>query len=927
MLVHVDKFIKKIEKFFVKIEDFVNKYINIDEYMKKYISIEKYIGVVIKYPKTVLAIIAVISVIMFSGLLKIDVDNSLEVMMPKDDEEYIFYKKVQEIYGNVGKFILIDVSSEIGLWNEKTFKDVDNLVTDIEEYKDYNEGLESSRLERFAKFLDGKEILFNDLLGELDNDPNFQRTIKRRKKIILGDRTILNKEDIGRLEKELLRVKEIKKKRRVDSIVSAFTVQNITGEDDSLVTSDLIGKDSEGKRVLPKTKKEFDKLKDDMKKNPFFEKGIYAKDPKSGEISDFGIIVRVDTGKNQDIIAREIWDITESYDDLEIISNGLPILNLQMNQYIYKDLKSFLFPMFIVIIVVFFLNFKSVRGVVLPLVILTLSDIWVIGLMGHLGYKITMVGVGLPSLMLAIGSSYSIHVLNQYYIDFDLITRAGKQKGLAMSMSHITITVALAGFTTFTGFITLTTSQVLAIREWAMFCGIGIIICVVLTLSIIPTVFMLLPHKMPRIMLKEDNTVKTTIIDRIVAILSRVSIRHHKALLAIIVVVIILSIIGITRINVETSAFKFFKKDSYIRTSIRAVSDKFGGAVGMDILIDSGEVDGILKPEFLKRVEVFRKWLESDENRRLNIGRTDTFSDFIKIMHMSMNDGDIAYFKIPDTQGDILDYLELYAGEDSDSDGRIDDFQPYVDPQFKTLHLQARFCDREGRGEMIGMKDTKKILVEVNDYLKREFANNSPRITGEPVVLLRLSDYVISSQILTLFLCLIVVGIIIILLFKNYYAGMVALIPMSVAVTINFGLMGWFGIDLDMATAMIAAISIGIGVDDTVHFLNTFRHFRDRGYDVDQTIEKTLAISGKAILYTSVALVLGFSVLMLSSFKPNMYFGILVAINMIATTIGALVVLPSTIKATGVSLEEIESESIFWKYLYIGRIFKIDDEV
>ena len=164
------------------------------------------------------------------------------------------------------------------------------------------------------------------------------------------------------------------------------------------------------------------------------------------------------------------------------------------------------------------------------------------------------------------------------------------------------------------------------------------------------------------------------------------------------------------------------------------------------------------------------------------------------------------------------------------------------------------------------------------------------------------------------------------MLFKNLKAGLVALIPMSVGVIMNFGIMGWFGVRLDLATAIIASITIGIGIDDTKHFLNTFRYHREKKLSVDKTIEKTLAISGKAIIFTSLALIFGFSVLVASNFVPIILFGILVAITMIATTIGALLVLPSTIKATGVSLEESESKSLFWKYLYIGKLFGIEKQ-
>jgi predicted RND superfamily exporter protein len=176
-------------------------------------------------------------------------------------------------------------------------------------------------------------------------------------------------------------------------------------------------------------------------------------------------------------------------------------------------------------------------------------------------------------------------------------------------------------------------------------------------------------------------------------------------------------------------------------------------------------------------------------------------------------------------------------------------------------------------------------------------------------------------------LSLVVIGIIVTLLFYHLKAGLLALIPMSIAVIFNFGIMGWLGIKLDLATSIIAAITIGIGVDDTIHFLNTFRHNSEKGYSIDENIARTLAVSGKAIIFTSIALIFGFSVLVTSSFIPVILFGILMATTMIATTIGALLILPAAIKITGIELVRRKgSETWIGRYLDIGRLFGLEEE-
>jgi len=255
----------------------------------------------------------------------------------------------------------------------------------------------------------------------------------------------------------------------------------------------------------------------------------------------------------------------------------------------------------------------------------------------------------------------------------------------------------------------------------------------------------------------------------------------------------------------------------------------------------------------------------------------------------------------------------------------MDDFESFVDPEFRTALIFAKMYEKAGY--VLGTGEIRAIQNSIGQYLTDTLPDRySFKIAGEPSIFVALSDYVVNGQLVSLLFCLFAVGLIIVLLFKNWKAGFLALIPMSVAVVINFGIMGWFGIDLDTATAIIASVAIGVGVDDTIHFLNTFRHFRMKGLTVDDAVAHTLSISGKAISYTSLALIFGFSVLITSSFKPLILIGILIAITMAATTVGALLVLPAVIKATNISLDESPSDAMFWKIFYIGRFFNLENK-
>jgi len=868
----------------------------------KHLLMNRYIEFVLRRPIPVLTILLLITMTLTPGISRLVFDNSIDSMMPKNDHEYIYYNEVKEIYGDNSRFVIMAVSDE-DLWSRETFRKFDDLVSDIEEYKDFDEKREELRLRKFDKLTSRGDVRFVDLIQSFNDDPNFQRLLKRKIEKISTKIESLNRRDLEKLRKHITYSNDLKKQEVIDTIISPLTAQDITGKNDTLETCDLIEKDNNGKRILPSSTEEIDKFREKLERNPAFEKGLYARNPRSGLITDFCTVIKFINLKNQDPAAREVMEIIDSHHGLHLISSGVPFVNISINNYMHADIFKNISLVLLVVIIVFYLNFRSVRGVILPFITLCMAELWTFGLMGYIGYKVTAVGVSLPSLLIAVGSSYSIHILNQYYSDFDMITKTDKRAGLQKSMSHISLTVLLAGLTTFIAFMTLAANQVLAIREWGIISAIGVMFAVFISSSLIPACLALLPNTRPPALFGKGEKVEATIVDRIIDLMTKGAIIHHRKVLVVVIVLIAISIAGLLRINIETDIMNHFKKNDDVRVNMRDINDKFGGSTSYEIIIDSGEVDGVKSPEFLAGMEKFRGWLVSDDNPDLNIGRTESFSDFIKTMHMAMNNDDPLLYTIPDNQMDIIDYLEIYSGDDDDSDGRFDEFEPYVDADFRASNLSARLCSKEGR--KVSTSEMKYIATKISDYLEKNLPENySFTISGFPMMNVNLVHYIVSGQLQSLLLSLIVVGIILALLFQNIKACPLALIPMSIAVIANFGIMGWFKINLDIATSIIAAITIGIGVDDTVHFLNTFRQRRAEGLDIDEAITRTLAVSGKAILFTSLALIFGFSVLITSHFWPIVLFGILMASTMINTTIGALLVLPAVIKATEVNLDK-----------------------
>jgi predicted RND superfamily exporter protein len=861
-----------------------------------------YLNLILKRPLVPIFGLIAITIYLAAGLLKIELDSSIESFMPKHDTEYIEYAKIKKIYGDNDRFIQISVTHK-DLWTPAALDSINNFLVDIEEYKDFNEIKENHRVEKFYTATCLLPVKFEDIIVRFNDDTPFVRLLKRETPQHIQTKTSLNEKDIQTIENMILHDMALKKSNIIDTIFSPLSAEDISGENDALETYDLIEIDPYEKRIIPKTKEKIDAFKHRLTKNPAYRNRLYATDAQTGEITDFGVLIKFAGALPREEIVCALMGIIDAYPELEIYISGVPYVAKNFNDYMRKDLFKNIPLILLVVTLIFYLNFRSLRGVLLPLATLGMAEIWTLGLMGYLGYKITSVGITLPPLLISVGSSYAIHVLNQYYADFNLIKPADKRLGIKTAMTHISITVFLAGFTTFAAFITLVTSHVSAIREWAVFAAVGILFTVFISITLIPCALAILPHKFPKSLIGKNDSRKITFVDKILVFTAKISVTHPKKVYGVVGIILAVAIVGMCQLKVDTDILHYFKADDPVKQNVTIAGDKFGGGWGFSIIIDSNEPDGVKNPKFLNTVETVREWLVADENADLNIGRSDAFSDFIKRMHMAMNNDDPDYFKIPDNRIDIMDYLEIYSGDDDDSDGRIDAFEPFVDADFQQSNILARMGHKTDA--RVGTTKVKYILNKIEKHLAATLPDAySFTVTGYPAIEVQLAHYIVTGQLTGLFLSLVVVAFVIMILFRKFTAGPLALIDMGVTIILNFGIMGWFGIDLDMVTSIIASITIGIGVDDTIHFLNTYRQYKSKDISISSTIEKTMYVAGKAIIYTSLALTGGFLVLLTSSFQPIILFGILISLTMVNTTIGSIVLIPAAIQLTGIELDQ-----------------------
>lgn len=971
----------------------------------------KWIEFNIKHPKIVLLLLVIITLISIMGLKRLHFDGSTDALLPKNEIIYKLGQRAKKVFGDSKTFLIAAIEpAETKLFTYEVFSYLNNIVEEIEEFKDFNYELENQRLtsllelgnitivsnENIQESNINKETKSDSLEQELDEeifednikspgDKIKNQTIKETKTNDIWDlskplkdvylkplrernkynyknytpltinqikskldkvglrqlNTILLHNKIKKNNDEKLTIKEFtkilenyetlylyKSMEIVKTFINPISGEDILGTEEELRPVDLVETDDSGKRLLPKTEKDFKEYKKILLGNPAYEASLYSRDEDGNfQALAFNIVLRPQ--RNHFVIFDYLFTLFEKYNHkpVKFTMAGIPLFQTYIIKYMQRDMKKLMPLVILVVILIFYLNFRLVRGVVLPIITVVLGMLWTMGLMGYAGIPITIIVNILPTLLIAVASSDSIHIFNQYLHDQKMIHNEGKKTGLVISMNHISLTVLLTSLTTFIGFSTLSTNQVMSLKHFGIFAAIGTVVAMAVTVMLIPSALMLmklLPLKNKKNNQLVDTAHTNIIVQKIINIFSSLSLKHYKLLVSTMFVLIVIFSFGVTKINVETAPLFNFKEDSYIYKADMKMSALFRGTIPLNLVIDSGKTNGIKDPEFLNFIEEIREWLTSEEGKeKFHHLKTYAFTDIVKRMHKAMNNDNPDYYKIPDNKTTIQDYLEIYSGEDRDSDGRIDSFEQFVDVDYREANIVLRTGNYNGK--LFTSNITTAGVERIRNYMKSHPLAKKYKwhMVGEPLNFFILAKRILEGQILTVIVTLIIIAIIMLLLFKNWKASLVSIIPITTSIIIVYGLMGYLGIPLDIAKCLLAALTIGIGVDDTIHMLKTLRHNLSQGMNMQAAIAATHKEAGMAIVYTSLAIICGFSVFMFSEFKPVFYLGWLVAFTMLSTTISALVLLPAVINFLKIDLQK-ESKNKIFKWFDLNKLFNVE---
>lgn len=580
-------------------------------------------------------------------------------------------------------------------------------------------------------------------------------------------------------------------------------------------------------------------------------------------------------GENSSMLHKVQAAVEERRDGFSVDYAGSTVMQEQIDRFLTKDL-ALLFPAVLACIVLILLfTFKSVRGIVLPLLTVLMSIVWTIGLMALVGRPLSLISNVLPVLLVAVGSAYGIHIVARFGEE----VHAGADRGEAVetAVRSTGFSVWMAALTTMAGFGSLALSKMKMIVDFGIFSAVGTLAAFVISITFIPALLALLPVRSRRIRAAEPiSATEAPAHGRLENFLGAATQRvlKHRWIVAFLVTgLVVLSVLGWPRIVASFSPSEFLPDDSPHRHAEALVDAKFGGSAELDVLV-RGDLND---PALLGKIAAFQSRMEE-----MGVGQTLSVVDLLARVNRAFHEDDPAYEVPPSDPALVPQFLFLLTM--STDPGEL--------AQFMTADQQeARITGRISN--VMPTADRGRLVERLEAEVRAIFGSDAKvEVSGTPVLELTMMDLIRNEQMVNIASSLLAVFLLVAVAFRSITAGLACLVPIAGTIAMAFGLMGWVGIRLNTATAVIASLASGIGVDYGIHFYQRYVEERGRMQSVTGALVATARSVGVPIVANALAVGAGFAALLLSNLSLFRSFGGLIALCMVLTAAGALTVLP-----------------------------------
>jgi hypothetical protein len=496
--------------------------------------------------------------------------------------------------------------------------------------------------------------------------------------------------------------------------------------------------------------------------------------------------------------------------------------------------------------------------------------------MALLRIPLSMLTMIVPVFLIAVGTAYCLHIVSEYMA---CSKRADSPADVtALTFSYIAFPTFLAVLTTIIGLGSLLVNRITMIQEFAIFACFGMVSMLIVVLTFLPAALSLVPISSRK---PDQETGTPSLFQRYIDTIIDLNLKHQKVTLPVIGVLVVICLIGIFRIRVETNPVGFFKEDTPVKRNFNDIYQHLSGSFPINVVMGSPQGDYFENPTHLEDIARLQAFL----GKLPGVDKTISFADYLKLVNYALNKFEQQHYVLPQEGFEVrmaINNFTTMLGQDM--------LTRFMSPDFSKTNILLLT-------HISSSKDFIQVRDEIRAHVKQHFSKDLVwDVTGLGMTISASSQLLTAGQIKSLSITMVLVFGIMFALFLSIKVGLIAVVPNVFPIIINFGIMGWFGIELSMATSLIASIAIGLAVDDTIHYLVRYNREFKTDLDEKRAIRDTLTHVGRPITFTTVTICVGFSVLLFSSFKPTAIFGVMMVVTSLSALVGDLIVLPSLIQ-------------------------------
>ena len=580
-------------------------------------------------------------------------------------------------------------------------------------------------------------------------------------------------------------------------------------------------------------------------------------------------------------IVEKLQEISKGFQskDFDIYLTGSAVVAATLKQSMIKDVQGFIQKMIFSIVVVLFLLFRRVSGVLLPLICVVLTVVSTVSIMTIFNAPLTMATQLMPSFLLAVITGAAIHLLAVFYKD--LKSSSSVKKSLRYSMGHSGFAIVMTSLTTAAGMWSFSFSEIAPVADLGVFASAGIIIGLLFTLVLLPALISIIKFKQKTTI--EGSPSKTNM-DKALLWISKASTTYVKSIITISIVIVLIAVFFATQLRFSHFPLNWFPEEDPSRIATEVVDKELKGSVTLEVVIDTGVENGLYEPEILNKIEKTTNYFNSIQGETLFVGKALSIVDVIKESNKALNENRDEFYIVPQDRDLIAQELFLFENTGSE------DLKDFASSDFSKARITVKVPYIESLEYNDFIENAQR---ELDSYFGKDAKVS---LTGISVMLSDIMGKSIFSSGVSYLVAFGVISIMMIVLVGSFKIGMISMIPNVLPLLLLSIVMYIFDMPLDMFTMLIGTIALGLAVDDTVHFMHNFRRYELQYNDVDKATRLTLMGTGRAITVTSIVLSMGFLVLTTATMSNMVNFGVLTVIAILIALSADFFLIPAIMK-------------------------------